>query len=871
MRRGFIFSTDAMISVGLLFIMASFVTSIAITYSSPGIEYNKMYYRGKDVMNLLQNTKLSGVADMLPENFTQDCNISTADLEKSILDTLGYLWAQNSTVLNSCAGNLTRTVLNRTLPDGTGYEVLIDGVSIYRKGNATNYLSRLHTIVSGYQLGKPVSGYFASAYISRISKTTSSYVYFGGYEGDGNITKKLDLPDDANVTEAYLELASGNNFTLYVNGNNEGSFTVSPFNMTADNWTICSDYASCGSFSKGENIIKLVFSSSEDNYIGGGFMRVTYNTSKPDTLPFQASNESAMKYYYFPGIEGMVNLYSSFYIPGNLDNMTAHIHYASNCTSDCKVFVNIGNTTVYESNSTGDITADIGNATLYSLLGGYSSLSNSTVPLRMGYRNMTHDEGKKGTGDSVLSTDVSGSMQDCADYTGNRSCWYEYCRLWIFGTCLGGWGGVSCDNPGTCSDDECAIGTTHVRNHRVCDSKLNLAQDGNKVFVNTVLNYTGNRVGLVNYSTSTLGTFSLTDDNQSLHDAIDTYEAGGGTCICCGIISATDMLNAESNSSNRRSIIVMSDGEANRRCNNADTDLDGDSDVDAADDTIQAACDAYNDSGIVVYTIGYGDADNTTMNLTAECGGGEYYFSNATGLADTYRKLAEDIAVTYFAQTVKVDYANVNSTLYSDSYITFNYTPKDVLGYGEVSLAFESPRFGGVIESPKNSTFSIPSNSRILDAKTLSYSSQFWTSSLEVNSSATGGWESVYDISDYSSNKGAKDEFIDIGDPFVVHMPIDSLISGNNSVRVDTGFSSNDTTGGSPDDRVVYYVGVSGIVGYGDVFSTYENATDDAVQRLQDKLSEFNITALDVVTPTNYVSELPALWGPSIMEIRVWS
>ncbi len=872
MRRAFLLSMDAIVAVGILFVMASFITALTMTHSSPALEYQRLYYTGKDAMNVLERTSVSAMIDIMPENFTTDCNISDADMDKTILDALGHLWAQNSSVFNECAENLTREFLNATLPKGFGYEVLIDDASIYSVGNGQNYLSRLHTIVSGYELGKPVSGYFASAYIARMTKSTSSYAYFGGYEGDGNITKKLMLPDDANVTEAYLELCAGNNFTLFVNGESEGDFYPSEFNMTADNWTICSSYSDCGNFTEGENTVELIFMGQEKNYIGGGYIKVTYNTSKPDTLPFSLSNESALKYYEFPGIDGTINLYSSYYVPGELSSMLIHMHYNSGCTSNCTIFLNIGNVTVYESNETGEKEFDITNSTLYPLLGDYISMESSTVPLRMGLRNMSHQEGGDGTGDSMLVTDVSGSMGDCADYSGERSCSYDYCNFWLFGFCVW-WSTITCDNPGTCNDDECGTGNEHIQNHQLCDTKLQVAKDGNKEFVNVVLNYTGNRVGLVNYSDSTLGVFNISSDNESLHAAIDTYYAGGATCICCGIISATDQLTSESNSSRRRSIVVMSDGEANRRCDNAVSDLDGDSDVDAADDTIQAACDAYNNEEIVVYTIGYGDADNTTMNLTAQCGGGEYFFSNATALAETYRKIAEEIAITYSAQTVKVDYSGAyNSTLYDDSYIVFNYTPTDFLGYGEVSIALESDRFGGNVTSPKNGSFTIPAGSRMLDAKVTSYSSEFWTSSLELNSSDTSGWLNVYNLTDYSSSYGGKDEFVDLGDPFVVNLPIDMLSTGeSNFVMIDTGYSSADQTGGSPEDRVIYYVGVSGIVGYGDVFPTMENATYDAVQRLQSMLSGFDITALEVITPTNYVSELPSLWGPSVMEIRIWS
>lgn len=238
MRKAFLLSMDAVVAVGILFILAAFIAGLSAKHASPEIEYQRLYYAGKDAMNVMERVPFSAVSGMLYANFTQDCNVTDADMNRTVIDVLGHLWAQNSTALNGCAENLTDELLGQLLPEGFGYEVLMDGASIHSEGSPGSYVSRLNTIVSGYELGRPVFGYFASAYLARIARSTSSYVYFGGYEGDGNITKMLTLPDDANVTFAYLEANIGDNFTLYVNGNAIGPFTANPANFSAQNWKI---------------------------------------------------------------------------------------------------------------------------------------------------------------------------------------------------------------------------------------------------------------------------------------------------------------------------------------------------------------------------------------------------------------------------------------------------------------------------------------------------------------------------------------------------------------------------------------------------------------------------------------------------------
>ncbi len=1432
MKRAFLLSMDAIIAVGILFIIASFVTTLTITHTSPELEYQRLYYTGKDAMNVLERANLSAIIDMMPENFTTDCNISDADLEKSILDALGYLWAQNSTELNECAENLTREMLNATLPEGFGYEVLIDDVSLYTEGGTQNYLSRLHTIVSGYELGKPVSGYFASAYISRMSRSTSSYIYFGGYEGDGNVTKKVTLPDDAKVTEVYMEANTGTNFTLYVNGNNVGSFSSTPANFTADNWTICSDFASCDAiFDPDDNVITLNFTDITKSYVGGGFMRLTYNTTKPDSRGlFSVSNQTYEDNYWFPGIMGIINLYSGLRIPGTLNNLTLHLKYNNNITvngTGIPVYLIIGDTEIFRKNDSGIVEVSMTDNELSTLL-NYANMSDSTVPVRLGMETF-HVLAGKGSSDVVLITDRSGSMDTC-DVWSNESyeCELSACEDRCSATCddsqsiceniCGGtWTEVTpavyvCSGePAECCDNQTACnqcgGTYGTR------ERINVAKDANKEFLDTIIGYQGSRAGLSAYGTDVCSYDDLTTNQTYLDSRVDDYDDDcSGTCICCGINKAVNILTksrdfnmlenslftgpsiqywndsgtvslssigsdaedyefhtsntyspdiihvsgdvyaiayeyesgsdgwiktveidstdgditqpflddyrfesgygeqpkiihvsgdvyavfyrnsgsdgwvktieirtdgtivgeidflefetsafydpsvihvsgdiyavahrgsgdegrlrtieissngnivgqsdsyqfespyynyeafepsivsvsgdiyaiayrldgtdegriktveiqnngnivgtvdtsqfesgssafeaydpqivhvsqefyavvyrrdgdddgwvktieidssgnisgplddlefdenncrypsvtkmygnslliayrgsgndgwakivemtgngklSESgdviefmnsdvsyvsvtngsgnvysivyrgpgsdgwvstvlmgerdfgltdywkvNSSDGSSgslkqnftlptgtfeegyltvdhstsdsyfdgtayafcnltylnytgggynittetlwsaswtsadnptgpvketvnlsyhmqdedftytlecgadvtdgggetvvafdnielnftmgrytaILVMSDGEATRHCTSFD-DYTGDDGSSSEEEgwAINSSCNA-RDKGIEVYSVAFGiGADELVMQKIAcwncttndwipgeeEENCSRYYQSNsAEELEEMYKSIAQSMGqASYEEQSITLSGdISLENAIYSDSFIRYNYTPHTTLNYGEVSISLESDRFGGNVESPKYGNFYVPSG-RVLDAEVTSYSSEYWTSAVAINSSETGSaFSTVYNISQYGS------EYTDIGDPFAVNIPVNLISAGeNNTILVDTALSEGVTTGGSPDDMAIYHVGVEGIVGYGEVFSTLDNATNDATSRLESKLSEFNITALEIVTPYQYVSELPSLWGPSVMEIRIWS
>ncbi len=324
-----------------------------------------------------------------------------------------------------------------------------------------------------------------------------------------------------------------------------------------------------------------------------------------------------------------------------------------------------------------------------------------------------------------------------------------------------------------------------------------------------------------------------------------------------------------------KSMLVMSDGKANVQCSQQGTGS-------ATQDAIQAACDA-RDKGIVVYSVAFGgDADNVTLKKIAcwNCSANDwlegesednchryYQSNNADELKEIYRDIATEIAnATYEAQIINVTGDIIlNNTLYHDSYIEFNYTPIMPLGYGEVSLTFESMPFGGNITSPKNGTFYV-FDENVIDAKVTSYSSQYWTDRLFVNTSRTGwNWQNVYNLSEYG------DDYFKLGDPYIVQIPT-NLISpgGNNSISIDTALDPQNTKGGSPNNRLIYSISTKGSVGYGDVFPNLQNATDDAIQRLKEMLEKFNITIIETEISSQDVGEIPSLWGPSKLEIRIW-
>jgi len=361
----------------------------------------------------------------------------------------------------------------------------------------------------------------------------------------------------------------------------------------------------------------------------------------------------------------------------------------------------------------------------------------------------------------------------------------------------------------------------------------------------------------------------------------------------------------------RKAMIIMSDGEANQECaqqgNSGDLDGDGQSDT-AKDDAIKAACDAWNDYGISVFTVSYGyQADSSTLEHMSNCTDGAYYdSSNAEELEEMYLLIA-----TYLIQFTKTQVANfsfVNHTMiYSDSYVHFNYTPEVVQQqYGEIPAVVEGNRFNNNVSK---GILYIPDGNRLTSLTTTSYSADYWTDNVTVKG-ADGINTSIYALNNFGNFYHL------LGDAFNVQVPTNLITIGeNNSVFTATGLSRLDYLGGSEYNRLISHIRMDSLLDYGGVFLNkegcewfvkfedgtnttvkipsnytgskncyYENATydttdalDDAAYRLFSRFDfdgdgelivKFDENNMDIDTLD--ISDVPSLWGPALVEVRVW-
>lgn len=496
MKKSIFFTIDGLIASGIIIISILLISNFYIKE----VEEENVGYASQDIVKVFSSLKVGDSGNEYVKSLISSGEITS--INSSIIEQIGSFWAENEIDL---ARNLTKNVTEQIIPKNFGFSLLINGEEIYSRNlPVKRVLVSSRRTISGISKGSPTEGFTSRVLLSGIrSKRTNAYAYFGGYEGDGNLTKNLILPNNViSFNSSYLEVDAGGSFNLYINGFFSGSYVKGSSgggNMLADKWNLSSAYLA--NFRAGENRIDINFTSGY-SYISGGFMRVTYITSS-----FNDTQTSGYEKYRFPGISGLINLYSSFYAPNAPGSMNISLHFLS----PYQMYLTIGNITVFESNgSKNELTVALNNSNLSSML-NYASLAQKTVPLRIGLRNVSLGKNT----DAVLITDRSGSM------------------------------GANCDvNVGCSLGVDCNGGIAGCQKTR-----LDVANQSNRKFIETILKGPENKVGLVGFGGNRYQLYcdfhDFSSDNRSLVSRLDNYVQYGSchdTCISCGIYSATQLL-----------------------------------------------------------------------------------------------------------------------------------------------------------------------------------------------------------------------------------------------------------------------------------------------------------------------------------------
>lgn len=496
-KKAVFFTIDSLLASGIIIVA---ILLVATFYSANRQPVN-INYASRDMVRVFSALKVGEVNNDYVKSLIASGDIT--NVNNTILGQIGSFWAEDKMEL---AKNFTKNLTEDVFPPAFGFSVLVDNELVYSRNiSVKRSLVSSRKLISGIAKAKPTEGFTARVLLNGIkSKRTNAYAYFGGYEGDGNLTKILALPNDViSFNSSYLEVDAGTNFDLYVNGAYSGTYAKGSggggFTL-ADKWNISGAYLS--NFVPGVNTISLNFTGNGSGYVAGGFLRVAYTTSSyNDTLT------PGFEKYLFPGIDGVINLYSSVYFPDRPGSMNISLRFLS----QYPLTLNLGNTTIFESTPSANEQVAILNDSNISSRLDYALLNQKTLPIRLGLKSTNVTISGK-ISDSALITDRTSSMSAC-DVD------------------------VNC-TAGLC--DSNADGGCH-------DRRDNVAIKADKKFIDETLKVQGSKVGLVGYGESLYPFCDFHDfssDNTSLAYRINNYSNSwcGNTCISCGILAATELL-----------------------------------------------------------------------------------------------------------------------------------------------------------------------------------------------------------------------------------------------------------------------------------------------------------------------------------------
>jgi hypothetical protein len=817
-RKGFFFSLDALLASALLITGLILITQVPP--KEPELEH--IDYISKDILTALGSLRVEEL------NLPAGTLLVTPEPNNTILEQIGEYWATNNM---ADAITLGEFVLNETIPRGIGFNLSYGGETIYYKTPISNVnrtqIVASRRMLSGIADDKPLSGSSSSAYLRHITdKRTSSYIYFGGFVGQGALGFHMDdLPLDVRnetIEEMWWEVDAERNMSLQINGEvclpnvsapSQIYWSPNPLPMVIDRFNIthCKDYIKQAE----RNWFNITFSGGttyiNESYLAGGYIKITYRTDE-----FQTNVSYGKIRYWFPGIKGIANLYDSFYVPGTLTNMTLHLIYNSSQTS----YVTIGSREAWNGNSSGAIaTVDLNDTYFLDMISmDYEALSNQTIPLRFAsFNNSETTIPSGGNADVVIITDFSGSMKkelDPITEQGSQD-----------------WGLWSCTPP---PDDD-----TRRQNLALCLDKQAI-----EILLNSTNGTSGNRVWNVFTDAQTptdtrwrwvpdsalQSPYSLVDVRNDLGSEFPS-QGKGKTCLGCALNLAYDILKNHTLPGRKKFIIFMTDGLPTHNVSNTafgygnnsiaenqvcdgwcDTggqhSCDGGFTGGYAGCTIPGICDyaiqqtnysarrLQNDQNVTIFTIGFGNIDlcpasNSLLDYIAYYSNGTYQHSDDyEDLLLIYQNISRTILsqVTTSSQTVTLQGFLQSSQIFPDSYLDLTYIPYEPpVQPNQISLSFQTPTFPTC-----PAVYNIETGVRPYDVKFLSYSGIHWTDYVASNGIT------VFNLSEFYL------PYARLGDPYVVHVPYETLLSGNNIINFSTGDMPNNTTNCSGNNSIVY-------------------------------------------------------------------
>ncbi|MFW6377633.1 MAG: vWA domain-containing protein [bacterium] len=866
------------LALGLIMLTEPFIQT------KEDIQTDRLSY---DAITLLSEMNIQDFNQTIKNQIFTDANNLDVNLQEddSIVSALTKIIIKQEQDPNAELFNLAEVIINNTfinfLPERYKYDVTIfSGDEIYNiieveEDQKTQLASQSRTMLTGLEVGKPVSGYVASASLKEAKITDSIYEFIGGFIGQGNLTFKINIPSNE-IKNMNIEGLFQDNFDIIVNNQ---------ICQNINSGFINQELTSCVSqLSEGLNNISIKFLGDDitQHYVSGGIIKIDYNMTQTP----QTNNQNTItKIKRIPDVTGIINIYDSIYVPGRLENMTLHLDYDTNIQfeedineedMDTRLIMTLGNETIYSSNQNQE------NNELTMNLNLGQNYEMQTIPYRLGFLNLSTTIRSGQPVDLVLITDQSGSMRSQVYLDDD------------FDRNLCGWG----DNTNRVTRGELAACLT-------------------RDFINELLIEEADvRMGIVGFESEvrTSNIINLTNDSQELLNFVNNnmHPGSGATCISCGIAASINLLT-QSPQERKKVIILMSDGEATERYDEDEAPPSNTEIIrtyprrrgnittsESMNHAVHYAQYPKEEMNTTIYSIsffGNNPAQQMLQDISTDTN--EYYFSgdDADSLSNVYQSIAQDIInVGYISQLLDVtpESFDVFNTSLKNSYIEYTYVPTTESHEGRIKINQEESFNNNNCER----TFDLNFNDVEMGTGFItSYSGNIWTTHAQVNDNE------IFNVLNYGATLG------ELGDPFVIGIP-QNLNPANNEISLTLNDGSDNMAECNENNKLFYDIYLPAIFSERDVKEISEGCTwsyeyesesrtinipsdyegtntctlndhdeDDVMQALgYDILSSLShnnelmidLTNSDFKISTALIDDIPYMWGPALIGVTIW-
>jgi hypothetical protein len=898
--KGIALTLDAVIALLIMVSIISLLTFFRTESTSPFFMSQQLHSLSEDVLTILSESTLREIANQtLLNTYKQIGLLNESDFDKKAIDVIGALWAANRTE----AANISKDILNDIIPNNMGYQVLINGANVYNSSDtlrpsyddATTEISSSR-IASGYEFNKPVTGFVARAWASKIRRNVTKIIpvnlewgqyndsnYWGnGYAPQGErsgtaiLRKNFTIPSDATIFSQYLQLSlNSNRVRVKINGNfvYQGSDSIKEIDLK-------------NNITSGVNQFEMIFNNTGGDlahFHPGTYIKIKYNTSEVES----GSNKTL---FYSDWIQGSpaASEIIPFFVNAPIRNVTAFVdiqninafllltlNYRYNASNplqnvllyreypepvDCSQFSTQANCQSHPQDCSWNPTALVNITTFHATFDGWSTATNCGNALAEGWS------------DCIMSDPDGGVWRGSPGGSALNSSSTRKLR------------GSDIDNGGSAYATKCLDLSSYSKAYLKFDWSITGLDSGEYILIRvnktgspTLSDLWNSGTGTVAWSNKEINVTNNISSNtcfrvycwaaslSSEYCDLDDFKIIGTKTGKCENIGSEDIKNRtyEINLNETGTLIKEYNSTGNLlntwfntnvTLNNVHSDMTN---------TLGIYADIRAPNVTPPGTIvpgGDGDVDWQRLGMyahngTAGHGNDHYCFitdkTNVTVYHDSEQYGLEygkvDInAIENFTDALVCCQSKKGSNCYSSGPpISDNRTCRDTI----INLTF-------------------PFSTKIIISRVIG------TESLGGNDN---GYNWVWMWND-SSPTNETNIVLDTDTPpgTFTYLPVKFFQLGrNNIIRVgdkDNGRYLNvDPTSlmGNKRSIVEYTFLIPSQVGYGAVFENQINATENATARLDDILGKYS-TSADIMTENYTVSNVPYMWGPANIKVRVW-